>query len=70
MSCAAPFQGARGFDVTLPVDRFKEMTRRPGAPTRPAGFMILIAAAIFVPLAFFTVGASSAWNAVEDETIT
>ena len=32
--------------------------------------MILIAAAIFVPLAFFTVGASSAWNAVEDETIT
>ena len=32
--------------------------------------MILTAAAIFVPLAFFTVGASSAWNAVEDETIT
>ncbi|MDB5641394.1 MAG: hypothetical protein JWN07_711 [Hyphomicrobiales bacterium] len=56
--------------MALPGDRFSEQTRRSGVPTRPAGFLILIAAAIFVPLAFFTVGASSAWNAAEDETMT
>ena len=35
-----------------------------GAYERPAGFLILVAAAIFVPLAFFTVGASGAISGV------
>ena len=49
----------------------QESWRGPGgARSRPAGFLILIASAICVPLAFFTVGASSAWNAAEEETVT
>lgn len=46
------------------------LRRQGAAPSRPSGFLILIAAAILVPLAFFTVGASSAWNAAEEETVT
>jgi two-component sensor histidine kinase len=58
--------------VVFPGDPSKNKERRQpwDAPERPAGFLILIAAAIFVPLAFFTVGASSAWNAAEEETVT
>ena len=42
-----------------------------GAENRPrqSGFLILLACAIFVPLTFFAVGASSAWNATEEETV-
>jgi two-component sensor histidine kinase len=55
----------------LPGNRLSDLTwRQATAQTRPAGFMILIAATICVPLAFFTVGASTAWNAAEDEAIT
>lgn len=58
--------------MATPGDQtFAQTWRGPGsAPSRPAGFLILIAAAIFVPLAFFTVGASSAWNAAEEDTVT
>ncbi len=38
-------------------------------PRRQAGFLVLLACAILVPLAFFAVGASSAWNATEEESI-